>query len=90
MKNLHYSTKFKKDAKKYRHQPEKTEKLLEVLSMLENEIPLPPQLKPHYLKGQYLGCLECHIENDFLLIWFDEDNDIIELVRLGTHSELFE
>lgn len=32
---------------------------------------------------------ECHIQGDFLLIWFDEENDIIELVRLGLHSELF-
>ena len=24
-----------------------------------------------------------------LLIWIDPDTDIIELVRLGTHSELF-
>ena len=26
---------------------------------------------------------------DFLLIWIDPDTDIIELVRLGSHSELF-
>lgn len=35
------------------------------------------------------GFMECHIENDFLIIWFDEDIDIIKLVRLGSHSELF-
>ena len=28
-------------------------------------------------------------QGDFLLIWFDDENDIIELVRLGSHSELF-
>ena len=39
------------------------------------------------LKGQYKGCMECHIEGDFLLIWIDED--AISLVRLGSHSELF-
>ena len=42
------------------------------------------------LQGKYKGCLECHIEGDFLLIWIDEERDIIELVRLGSHSELFE
>ena len=35
------------------------------------------------------GCMECHINSDFLLIWIDEARDIIELVRLGSHSELF-
>lgn len=33
--------------------------------------------------------MECHIEGDFLLIWFDEENNIIALFRLGSHSELF-
>ena len=62
---------------------------MKVFRMLENEEPLPPELKPHFLQGEYKGCMECHIESDFLLIWFDEDSGIIELVRLGTYSELF-
>ena len=89
MKILHYSTQFKKDSKKYRNQPEKIEKLLEVLWILENEKDLPLELKAHKLSGQYKDCMECHIEGDFLLIWFDEDSDIIKLLRLGSHSELF-
>ena len=89
MKKLHYGTKFKKDIKKYRNQPKKVDKLMNVLWMLENEEPLPSELKAHFLKGEYKDCLECHIEGDFLLIWFDKDNDIIELLRIGNHSELF-
>jgi mRNA interferase YafQ len=42
------------------------------------------------LAGNYAGYMECHIESDFLLIWFDPDTDSIDLVRLGSHSELFE
>jgi len=26
---------------------------------------------PHMLKGDYQGCMECHVENDFLLVWID-------------------
>ena len=89
MKKLHYSTRFRKDTKKYRAQPKKVDKLMAVLRMLENEEVLPSELKAHFLKGEYKDCMECHIENDFLLIWFDKSRDIIELVRLGTHSELF-
>jgi mRNA interferase YafQ len=33
--------------------------------------------------------MECHVENDMLLIWIDADENIIKLVRLGSHSELF-
>ena len=89
MKILYPSTQYKKDLKKYKSQPEKLLKLIEVLRMLENEDPLPEKLKAHFLKGDLKGCMECHIESDFLLIWFDEENEIIELLRLGTHSELF-
>lgn len=89
MKILHYTTQYKKDFKKYRNQPKKLQKLLTVLRLLENEEELPSQLKVHSLIGQYKDCLECHIEGDFLLIWLDEANDIIKLVRLGSHSELF-
>ena len=41
------------------------------------------------ITGEYKGCLECHIQGDFLLIWYDEKSGIIELVRLGSHSDLF-
>ena len=89
MKKLHFSTSYKKDFKRYKNKPEKLLKLVEVLRLLENEEPLPPELKAHFLQGKYKGCMECHIESDFLLIWLDEENEIIELLRLGTHSELF-
>jgi mRNA interferase YafQ len=57
--------------------------------MLENEDELPKELKAHRLAGQYKDCVECHIESDFLLIWLDEHNDIIEILRFGSHSKLF-
>jgi mRNA interferase YafQ len=39
--------------------------------------------------GEYKDCMECHIESDTLLIWIDENTNIVKLIRLGTHSELF-
>lgn len=60
-----------------------------VLNMLQSEIPIPPEYDPHMLTGNYAGYMECHIEGDFLLIWFDREADQIDLVRLGSHSELF-
>jgi len=89
MKILYYSTQFKKDLKRYRNESKKMEKLYSVLQMLENEEELPPELKAHRLTGDYKYCLECHIEGDFLLIWYDDESDIIDLLRLGSHSELF-
>lgn len=89
MKIVRYSTQFRKDFKRYRNQPRKIEKLLQIVKMLENEVPIPVEMKPHVLTGNYAGCWECHIENDYLLIWIDETEQVIKLLRLGTHSELF-
>lgn len=46
-------------------------------------------MKPHTLTGKYKNYMECHIGPDYLLIWYDKITDTIELVRLGSHSELF-
>ena len=50
---------------------------------------LTSQFKKDLLTGNYKGYMECHVENDTLLIWWDKDTDIVKLVRFGTHSELF-
>lgn len=89
MKILRYSTQYKKDFKRYRNNPGKLVKLLEVFRMLENDMELPDEYKAHRLKGEYKDCMECHIEGDFLLIWLDAESNIIEILRLGSHSELF-
>ena len=89
MKELRYTRQFKKDLKRFLNQPKKLEELKNVLDMLRNEIALPEKYRLHTLKGEYSGCLECHIEGDFLLIWYDEESDTLALFRLGSHSELF-
>ena len=75
--------------KNYRGKGIGTSMMREMLKLLREEKPIPSDFKPHPLKGQYKGCMECHIEDDYLLIWLDPNTDIIELVRLGSHSELF-
>ena len=89
MKIIKYSGQFKKDFKRYHKDRVKVEKLLEVIRMLENEIELPTKLRLHKLSGVYKGCWECHIDGDFLLIWIDETEQVIKVLRLGSHSELF-
>lgn len=89
MKKLIPSTQYKKDYKRFRHDATKLKKLLEILSLLANGQTIPHVNRPHPLTGDYDGCMECHIQGDFLLIWTDPDTDEIVLVRLGSHSELF-
>lgn len=89
MKKLRPSTQYKKDLKRIRNNPKKAAELIKVLNLLENELPIPQDYKPHMLTGDYSGCMECHIQGDFLLIWIDQETNDIDLLRLGSHSELF-
>lgn len=89
MKELKITRQFKKDLKKYQNQPKHIKKLKAVLGYLQRGVAVPQEYKPHKLLGDYKDCMECHIENDTLLIWFDENTNVIKLLRLGTHSELF-
>ena len=89
MKELRYTGQFKKDLKRFLNNPKKLKALNDVLDMLKKEVPLPVKYRQHDLHGEYEGCFECHVEGDFLLVWFDEENNVIALFRLGSHSEIF-
>lgn len=86
---LKLTSQFKKDLKRYKHKTEVINKLETILKILAQGFPVPEENRPHLLTGNYKGYMECHVENDTLLIWLDKDTDIVKLVRFGTHSELF-
>ncbi len=88
-RKLKQTTQFKKDLKRYIHQPSKLLALKTVTLSLQETGHVPQEYKPHMLSGNYKGYMECHVEDDFLLIWIDESESIIKLVRLGSHHELF-
>ena len=89
MKELKPTSQYKKDYKRFRNNPKKLDKLFDILELLRQDKPIPEENRPHPLTGDYAGHMECHIEGDFLLIWFDPQSDVISLVRLGSHSEVF-
>ena len=61
----------------------------EVLHCLCNELELPEKYKDHELIGKWVGFRDCHIKPDLVLIYLKKNDDYVQLVRLGTHSELF-
>ena len=80
---------FKKDLKRIQNRLEKIKHLKEVLLLLQENGTLPDKYYPHKLTGNWAGFMECHVESDLLLIWLDPEENVIKLVRLGSHSELF-
>ena len=87
---LAYTGAFKKDVKRIKRRGLATKLLAKLLFYLEEDGNVPLQNKPHKLSGEYSDCWECHIKPDWLLIWRKFDTEkIIELVRTGSHSDLF-
>ncbi len=90
MKEIKSGKQFKKDLKKFANQPKKLMALYHFIdNYLRTDAPIPDKYRAHMLIGDYAGYMECHIEGDFLLIWIDETANLIKLIRVGSHSELF-
>ncbi len=85
------TSRFQKDLKLINKRGYDIVKLNEVVKLLANGEELPAQYKDHPLKGNYVGCRECHIQPDWLLIYeYDGGNLILYLSRTGTHADLFD
>ncbi|MBV2227376.1 MULTISPECIES: type II toxin-antitoxin system YafQ family toxin [unclassified Sphingobacterium] len=90
MYRLELTKKFKKDIKNAKKRGLNLLLLDEVVTQLVEKGSLKPKYKPHKLIGNYKGFWECHIQNDWLLIWKqDETIKLISLTRTGSHSDLF-
>jgi mRNA interferase YafQ len=80
---------FERDLKKARKRGKDLEKLWRVVETLASGAHLAPRHRTHKLSGDWSEFWECHIEPDWLLIWYFAE-DALVLVRNGTHSDLFE
>ena len=88
MYRLKTSGQFEKDYKRCRKQGHDMKKLQRIVDILLIPEQLPPKNRNHILSGNYAKYNECHIEPDWLLI-YRYNNNYLELVRTGSHSELF-
>jgi len=81
---------FKKDFAKYFKimQDKHFESFIDAISLLANKQELPAKYRDHQLKGSLSKYREFHIGGDLLVIYVIED-EILYLLRIGTHSELF-
>ena len=81
---------FRKSLKKMLRRGKDIEKLNKVVSMLANGETLPPKYRDHALSGDLAGLRDCHIENDWLLLYYFEHNVLVlTLSDTGTHADLF-
>lgn len=87
-----FTSQFKKDYKLALKRGCNPKKLMEVITLLCNEQKLPEAYRDHALTNSrnYKNVRECHIEPDWLLVYkIVSDNLVLQLLRTGTHSDLF-
>lgn len=88
MKKILRTNRFKKDIKKMKKRGKSFEVFKQVIQKLAKDEQLEERFRDHKLKGDYVGTRECHVEPDWLLIYEENDSELI-LIRTGTHSDLF-
>jgi mRNA interferase YafQ len=91
MRTVKHTSRFRRDYKREkagRHGKRLDAELLEAVVMLTKDKPLPRRYFDHPLGGEWNDHRDCHIRPDLILIYRMPDDASLELVRLGSHSEL--
>ncbi|MEN9599391.1 MAG: hypothetical protein RL596_1710 [Bacteroidota bacterium] len=84
------TTQFRRDIRMIKKRGKSLEKLKSVVTILLHDKSLPAKNRDHQLTGNWKGHRECHIEPDWLLIYrINVEKNMLELVRTGSHSDLF-
>jgi len=92
MRRIERTNAFRRDFKRVRRGQHRRD--LETLipffvALLAEDQPLPARNHDHALGGEWQDYRECHLKPDLLLIYRKPDAEVLQLVRLGSHSELF-
>lgn len=85
---IRQSTTFKRDVKRLHRQKADLLQLQVIVEMLAAQQALDEKHRDHFLIGDWKGYRECHIKPDWLLIYRIEDDEL-QLVRTGSHADLF-
>jgi mRNA interferase YafQ len=91
MREVRFTGRFKRDYKREksgRHGKTVDVALMEVVNLLVADEPLPRRNVDHPLSGEWADHRDCHIKPDLILIYRKPDDEHLDLVRLGSHSEI--
>ena len=87
---------YKKELKLMLKRGRNGQKMFDIVAMIlnnanqgmEHHLLLPEKYCLHKLIGKYKGYWECHIEPDWLLVYYLDD-ELLRLERTGTHNDIF-
>ena len=82
---------FRKSLKKMIRRGKDINKINDVILKLANGETLDPKYRDHALSGDLEGLRDCHIESDWVLLYFYTTTGelVLALSDTGTHADLF-
>ena len=92
MRKIEYTTAFRRDFKreeKEQHRRDIDTLVSTIVTLLAEDTALPQSNRDHRLSGEWSDHRECHLKPDLLLIYRKPDAHVLQLVRMGSYSELF-
>ena len=92
MRTIERTNVFKRDFKREKsgqHKRDLESLVFTTISLLAEDKPLPEKNRDHALGGVWRDHRECHVKPDLLLIYRKPNPEVLQLVRLGSHTELF-
>jgi mRNA interferase YafQ len=93
MRRIERTNAFRRDFKRElrgQHRREVESLLTSIFTLLANDQPLPERNRDHALTGDWHDFRDCHLKPDLVLIYRKAEPNVLQLVRMGSHSELFE
>jgi len=91
VRRIERTSRFKRDYKresKGKHRKKLDADFVAVITLLAKDVPLEDRHRDHALGGNWKDFRDCHIRPDLILIYRKPDDHILQLVRIGSHSEL--
>lgn len=64
-------------------------RLITYTALLQEGKALPKEARDHTLQGEWEDTREFHIGSDMLVLYMYEGENVIKLLRLGTHAQIF-
>jgi mRNA interferase YafQ len=91
MRKIKQSGQFKRDLKREAKGPHRLalqRDFVTIVAALADDQALPEKHHDHALTGEWKDHRDCHVKPDLVLIYRKPGTDVLQLVRLGSHSEL--
>lgn len=91
MRTIKQTASFKRDLKREsrgQYRAILKAEFVEIIEALAKDQPLAERYRDHALNGNWKDHRDCHIKPDLVLLYRKPNDEELQLVRIGSHSEL--